>query len=210
MRWTKISKAVIRRLPVYLRILDEVAEDTQLISSQELADRAGVGSALVRKDLAWFGEFGKQGVGYQVEFLRSELRKILNLNREIPMGLIGAGSLGEAVTRYSLRRYEEDSSFSVKLVALFDNDPEKIGGSIENIPIFSLDELAAKTKELNLELAMIAVLAEYAQEVANKVIKAGIKGILNFAPVKLQVPEDIQVANADVSLELQFLAYFLK
>ncbi|NLO65623.1 MAG: redox-sensing transcriptional repressor Rex, partial [Firmicutes bacterium] len=86
MRWTKISKAVIRRLPVYLRILDEVAEDTQLISSQELADRAGVGSALVRKDLAWFGEFGKQGVGYQVEFLRSELRKILNLNREIPMG----------------------------------------------------------------------------------------------------------------------------
>lgn len=127
MRWTKISKAVIRRLPVYLRILDEVAEDTQLISSQELADRAGVGSALVRKDLAWFGEFGKQGVGYQVEFLRSELRKILNLNREIPMGLIGAGSLGEAVTRYSLRRYEEDSSFSVKLVALFDNDPEKIG-----------------------------------------------------------------------------------
>lgn len=210
MRWTKISKAVIRRLPVYLRILDEVAEDTQLISSQELADRAGVGSALVRKDLAWFGEFGKQGVGYQVEFLRSELRKILNLNREIPMGLIGAGSLGEAVTRYSLRRYEEDSSFSVKLVALFDNDPEKIGGSIENIPIFSLDELAAKTKELNLELAMIAVPAEYAQEVANKVIKAGIKGILNFAPVKLQVPEDIQVANADVSLELQFLAYFLK
>lgn len=210
MRWTKISKAVIRRLPVYLRILDEVAEDTQLISSQELADRAGVGSALVRKDLAWFGEFGKQGVGYQVEFLRSELRKILNLNREIPMGLIGAGSLGEAVTRYSLRRYEEDSSFSVKLVALFDNDPEKIGGSIENIPIFSLDELAAKTKELNLELAMIAVPAEYAQEVANKVIKVGIKGILNFAPVKLQVPEDIQVANADVSLELQFLAYYLK
>ena len=210
MRWTKISKAVIRRLPVYLRILDEVAEDTQLISSQELADRAGVGSALVRKDLAWFGEFGKQGVGYQVEFLRSELRKILNLNREFPMGLIGAGSLGAAVTRYSLRRYEEDSSFSVKLVALFDNDPEKIGGSIENIPIFSLDELAAKTKELNLELAMIAVPAEYAQEVANKVIKAGIKGILNFAPVKLQVPEDIQVANADVSLELQFLAYYLK
>ena len=210
MRWTKISKAVIRRLPVYLRILDEVAEDTQLISSQELADRAGVGSALVRKDLAWFGEFGKQGVGYQVEFLRSELRKILNLNREIPMGLIGAGSLGEAVTRYSLRRYGADSSFSVKLVALFDNDPEKIGGSIENIPIFSLDELAAKTKELNLELAMIAVPAEYAQEVANKVIKAGIKGILNFAPVKLQVPEDIQVANADVSLELQFLAYYLK
>ncbi len=98
----------------------------------------------------------------------------------------------------------------MKLVALFDNDPEKIGGSIENIPIFSLDELAAKTKELNLELAMIAVPAEYAQEVANKVIKAGIKGILNFAPVKLQVPEDIQVANADVSLELQFLAYYLK
>lgn len=210
MRWNKISPAVIRRLPLYLRILDELAEDTELISSQELADRAGVGSALVRKDLAWFGEFGKQGVGYEVDFLRNELRKILNLDREIPIALIGVGSLGMALARYSLRRFREDASFSLKLVALFDNDPEMIGTSIEDIPVYPLQELEKQAKRLRFEVVMLAVPADSAQEVANRIIKVGIKGILNFAPVKLQVPGEVQVANADVSLELQFLAYYLK
>lgn len=209
MRWNKISTAVIRRLPLYLRILDELAENTELISSQELADRAGVGSALVRKDLAWFGEFGKQGVGYEVEFLRNELRKILNLDRKIPMALVGVGSLGIALTRYNLRRFEEDASFSLKLVALFDNDPEKIGSTIEGISVYPLAELEEQTKKQGIEVVMVAVPADSAQQVANIIIKAGIKGILNFAPVKLQVPEEVQIANADVSLELQFLAYYL-
>ncbi len=209
MRWNKISTAVIRRLPLYLRILDELAEGTELISSQELADKAGVGSALVRKDLAWFGEFGKQGVGYEIEVLRHELRKILNLDQEIPIALVGVGSLGMALTRYNRRRATEDVSFGMNLVALFDNDPAKIGTTIEDIPVFALDELDQQAKRLQFKLVMLAVPADSAQQVANRVIKAGIKGILNFAPIKLQVPEEVQVANADVSLELQFLAYYL-
>lgn len=209
MRWNKISTAVIRRLPLYLRILDELAEDTELISSQELADRAGVGSALVRKDLAWFGEFGKQGVGYEVGLLRHELRKILNLDQEIPIALIGVGSLGKALTRYNRRRLAEDVDFGLKLVALFDNDPAKIGTSIEGVSVYASEELGEQAERLQFRLVMLAVPAESAQQVANQIIKAGIKGILNFAPVKLQVPEEVQVANADVSLELQFLAYYL-
>lgn len=209
--WKKISKAVIRRLPIYLRILDELAKDeeTELISSQELASKAGVGSALVRKDLAWFGEFGKQGVGYEVKYLRDELRKILNLNDEIPVALVGVGSLGVALTRYNLRRFREDKSFGLKLTALFDNDPQKIGTALEGVPISGMEELEGLAEKLDLKIAMLTVSADSAQEVANQVIKAGIKAILNFAPVKLQVPAEVHVADADVCLELQFLAYYL-
>ena len=120
MRWNKISDAVIRRLPLYLRVLDELAneQDVTLISSQELGVKAGVGPALVRKDLAWFGEFGKQGVGYEVGFLRNELRKILNLEQEMAVALAGVGSLGEALVRYHLKRYADNDSFNLRLAAL--------------------------------------------------------------------------------------------
>ncbi|MGI6038434.1 MAG: redox-sensing transcriptional repressor Rex, partial [Limnochordia bacterium] len=107
MRWNKISDAVIRRLPLYLRVLEEVGRDgeVKLISSQELGERAGVSPALVRKDLGWFGEFGKQGVGYEIAYLQSELRRILNLEKEIPVAIVGLGSLGVALARYSRQRY---------------------------------------------------------------------------------------------------------
>ncbi len=211
MRWNKISDAVIRRLPLYLRVLDELSVETdqELISSHDLGEKVGVGSALVRKDLAWFGEFGKQGVGYEVGFLRNELRKILNLDQEIPVALVGVGSLGIALTRYHLKRFEEDKSFNLKLIALFDIDPKKIGTIAEGIPVFSISEAATKVKELNINMVMIAVPAEGAQEVANVFINAGIKGILNFAPIKLKVPDEIHVGNADFALELQRLAYYI-
>src|SRR5690606_16012141 len=107
-RWRKISDAVVRRLPLYLRVLEEASadEDKKLMSSQELGERAGVSPALVRKDLAWFGEFGKQGVGYEVGFLKRELRRILNLDKEVRAALVGAGSLGRAFARYNQARYE--------------------------------------------------------------------------------------------------------
>lgn len=211
MRWNKISDAVIRRLPLYLRVLDELSVETdqELISSHDLGEKVGVGSALVRKDLAWFGEFGKQGVGYEVGFLRNELRKILNLDQEIPVALVGVGSLGIALTRYHLKRFEEDKSFNLKLIALFDIDPKKIGTIAEGIPVFSISEAATKVKELNINMVMIVVPAEGAQEVANVFINAGIKGILNFAPIKLKVPDEIHVGNADFALELQRLAYYI-
>ncbi len=211
MRWNKISDAVIRRLPLYLRVLDDLAQEseTDSISSQELGVRAGVGPALVRKDLAWFGEFGKQGVGYEVGFLRDELRKILNLDSKLPVALVGVGSLGVALTRYHLKRYAEDASFNLDLEALFDSDPTKIGRSVEGIPVYGLEDIPSQVEEKGLKIVIVAVPSQNAQDVANLFIEAGIQGILNFAPVKLKAPEAVYVVDTDVSLELQRLAYYV-
>lgn len=211
MRWKKISDAVVRRLPLYLRVLEDVSrdEDRKLMSSQELGERAGVSPALVRKDLAWFGEFGKQGVGYEVSYLRDELRRILNLNDKIRVALIGVGSLGQALTRYNKSRTEQDRSFNIEIVALFDNDPGKFGKSIEGLTIRPFSELTKIAKELGVRMAIVTVPVDQAQEVVDAVVQAGIRAILNFAPTKLVVPEGVHVASADLSLELQRLAYYL-
>jgi redox-sensing transcriptional repressor len=211
LRWNKISDAVVRRLPLYLRVLDEVARvgETQMISSQELGDKAGVGSALVRKDLAWFGEFGKQGVGYEVEFLRRELKRILNLDKEHKVVLVGAGSLGIALARYNIRRYNTDDSFNLKIIGLFDHDPTKLGRIFEGIEVRSSDELENFVRENNVKMAIITVPADAAQDVAVQLVRGGVEAILNFAPIKLNVPEHVQVASADLTLELQRLAYYL-
>lgn len=211
MRWNKISDAVIRRLPLYLRVLDELATESEqeLISSQELGVRAGVGPALVRKDLAWFGEFGKQGVGYEVGFLRNEIKKILNIEEELAVALVGVGSLGQALVRYHLKRYADDDSFNLRLTALFDSDPRKIGTTVEGIPVYSLEEIPTKVEEEQIKMVVLAVPGDAAQDVANRFVKAGVKGILNYAPVKLQVPETVEVATVDLSLELQRLAYYV-
>lgn len=207
----KISEAVVRRLPLYLRVLDELAEagQTKLLSSQELGERAGVTPALVRKDLAWFGEFGKQGVGYDVHYLRSELRRILHLDKEIRIALVGVGSLGMALARYHRRRYLIEPDFNLHIVALFDTDPRKIGEVVDGVPISSLGELPVLVDRLGIRMAMIAVPAEAAQGVADRLAAAGVKAILNFAPVKLKVPPGVHVATADLSGELQCLAYYL-
>ncbi|MGI6035205.1 MAG: redox-sensing transcriptional repressor Rex [Limnochordia bacterium] len=211
MRWSKISDAVIRRLPVYLRVLEEVGRDpdVKLISSQELGDQAGVSPALVRKDLGWFGEFGKQGVGYEIAYLSNELRRILNLDKEIPVALVGVGSLGSALVRYAHQRYEEEASFNLNIVALFDSSPNKIGGRVDGIPIWPMEELEEHVEEKGIKIAIVTVPSSSAQMVTDQLIAAGVKAILNFAPVQLTVPEGIHVANADVSLELQRLAYYL-
>jgi redox-sensing transcriptional repressor len=211
LRWNKISDAVVRRLPLYLRVLDEVARvgETQMISSQELGEKAGVGSALVRKDLAWFGEFGKQGVGYEVEFLRTELKRILNLDKVHKVVLVGAGSLGIALARYNIRRFESDDSFSLKIIGLFDQDPTKLGRIYEGIEVRPLAELESFVRENNVKMAIITVPADAAQDVAMQLVKGGIEAILNFAPIKLNVPEHVRVASTDLTLELQRLAYYL-
>jgi len=179
------------------------------MSSQELGERAGVSPALVRKDLAWFGEFGKQGVGYEVSYLRDELRRILNLDEKIRVALVGVGSLGQALTRYNKNRTEQDRSFNIEIVALFDNDPRKFGKTIEGIAIRPVSELAQVVKELGVQMAIVTVPADQAQVVVDAVVQAGIRAILNFAPTKLVVPEGVHVASADLSLELQRLAYYL-
>ncbi|WP_324670318.1 redox-sensing transcriptional repressor Rex [Geochorda subterranea] len=211
MRWKKISDAVVRRLPLYLRVLEEAyhSGDVKLMSSQELGERAGVSPALVRKDLAWFGEFGKQGVGYEVRYLREELRKILNLDREIRVAVIGVGSLGHALVRYNQQRYREDQHFNLHVVALFDADPAKIHTRLDGLMIHPIDTLAEVTRREGLQMAIVTVPASAAQQVVDRCVEAGIRAILNFAPAKLTVPEGVHLANADVSLELQRLAYYL-
>lgn len=209
-RWKKISDAVVRRLPLYLRVLEEVSrtEDRTLMSSQELGERAGVSPALVRKDLAWFGEFGKQGVGYEIEFLKQELRRILNLDKEVRAALVGAGSLGRAFARYNQSRNEKGKS-NIRIVAIFDLDPEIIGQEIADVVVSPADALEEKLRAEGIQMAIVTVPAEHAQDVVDRIVKAGVRAILNFAPVSLSVPEGVHVATADLSLELERLAYYL-
>ncbi|MHB0885914.1 MAG: redox-sensing transcriptional repressor Rex [Bacillota bacterium] len=212
MRKLKAPEVVVRRLALYLRLLQGLGDEggERFISSKELGEKAGVNSAQVRKDLALFGEFGKQGVGYEVGYLREELRSILNANRTVNISLVGAGELGTAVSRYNLRRFAREKNYPFRLVACFDTDPAKIGKKIDKVvEIFPLSDIPAKIRDLGVEMAIITVPAEAAQEVADKLVAGGIKAILNFAPVKLFVPSNIRLQVADVSLELQQLAYYL-
>lgn len=212
MRLKKISGAVVRRLPIYLRVLEEATRDgnKELMSSQELGEKAGVSPALVRKDLAWFGEFGKQGVGYDVENLRTELRRILHLDRDIPIALVGVGSLGEALVRYFRRRYVADSGFHLNIVAVFDSDPAKQGEDIEGLQVETPELLEQRVKELGIRMAIVAVPPDAAQAVVDKLVACGVRLLFNFAPVKLTVSDDVHIVNADLSLELQRLAYYLE
>lgn len=200
---------MIRRLPLYLRVLEEVKSKQSSISSQELGSKAGVTPALVRKDLAWFGEFGKQGVGYDVEFLQDELRKILHLDAPIHMALVGVGSLGRALTRYNRRRFRDDPIFTINLVALFDADPKVVGTTFDGVSIHHITDISRVVAKMDIQMAIVTVPADAAQEVGNLLAEAGVKAILNFAPVSIDLPSDVHVANADLSLELQRLAYYI-
>lgn len=202
---------VVRRLPLYLRVLDELdGKGRTHVSSQELGERAGLTPAQVRKDLTVFGEFGKQGIGYEVRYLRHELQDILHLNRPVNIGLIGAGSLGTAVARYNLTGDLQHAGKQMHIKAIFDVNPSKIGKEIEGVPIFGVDEMTEKIRELDIKMVVIAVPASAAQEVADIATAAGVKTILNFAPARLQVPEDVRIHSSDVTLELQSLAFYTR
>lgn len=217
MRRNRIPDVVIRRLPLYLRALEDFdARDKAIVSSQELGDAAGLTPAQVRKDLTFFGEFGKQGIGYDVKFLKSQLREILRLNHEIGIALVGAGHLGQAIIRFNADQHSKTMSGKrplgggdrLRIVAAFDVDPDKVGDTIAGVPVFHISQLEEKIKELRISIAIITVPGDVAQEVVDVCVAAGVKAILNFAPVKLVVPEDVRLHNADLSLELQSLAYY--
>lgn len=206
----RIPDVVIRRLPLYLRILDDLDHtETPIISSQELGDRSGTTPGQVRKDLSFFGVFGKQGVGYNTENLREELRKILRLHQQVAVGLVGVGNLGTALIRYNVareKRYPEGTG--LKLVAAFDKDEKKVGRKISGIEVFSLINLPELVKALKLSVIILTVPAEAAPGVLNHCIQAGVKAFLNFAPTKLIAPPDVRIHHSDVMLELESLAYF--
>lgn len=205
MKSTKISDAVVRRLPVYLRYLNELSKNNvQMVSSQDLGQKLDLNPAQIRKDLAYFGEFGKKGIGYDVEYLIKKIRQILKLDREIPVALVGVGNLGRALCNYNA--YLKDN---VKIVAVFDVSPDKIGERINNLIIQPVEELRQTVKERNIRIGIITVPAVEAQTVADQFVGAGVEAILNFAPVILKVPDGVRIHYSDLTTELQSLAYYL-
>lgn len=200
-----VPDIVIGRLPIYLRALTLMQEaGQQITSSQELGQRLGVGSAQIRKDLSHFGEFGKQGTGYEVKYLGEQIAKILHVDRDWKVALVGFGDLGQAILHYG---GFDKKGFHIE--EIFDNDPSKIGHEVEGKTIHSLDDLAEIIAGQAIRIAIIAVPTIAAQEVANKLIEVGIKAILNYAPITLNVPPTVQVQYIDPVIHLQRMAYYL-
>lgn len=201
-----IPDIVVGRLPIYLRALQRMAQEGQSVtSSQELSERLGISAAQIRKDLSQFGEFGKQGTGYNIEFLVDQLRQILNVNRVWDMAVVGAGDIGSAVARY---QGFADRGFRVTMI--FDIDPQKIGVTIGSFTIQDFAKMAELIRSAGIRVAMITVPAAQAQEVTDELVKAGVKAILNYAPIQINVPEGIYVQHTDPVTHLQRMTYYLE
>jgi redox-sensing transcriptional repressor len=195
----------IRRLSVYTRCLLQLEEDgVKTISSQELADRFSLNSAQVRKDLAYFGEFGVRGIGYYVSGLKAELQRILGLDREWAVALVGFGNLGSA-----LFHYKGFARQGFRIAVVIDDDPAKIGREIESVPIVPSRDMAREIKARGVQIAIVAVPPEAAQTVTEQLVAAGIKAVLNFAPTRLRVGREVRLKNVDLSIELETLSFYL-
>lgn len=205
MKVEKVSELTTNRLSVYLRCLNEIAaQGEKSVSSDTLASRFHLNSAQIRKDLAYFGEFGVRGVGYYVEDLRAHLKKILGLDRHHRVCIIGAGRLGTALADY----YGfTQANFSV--VALFDADPDKIGQKVGDVEIFDIKDFQDKVEKYKIDVAVIAVPAEFAQAVLEQITQAGIKAVMNFAPTLLRVSGNVKLNTVDLTTSLESLSYFL-
>ena len=206
MDWKKrIAQTVVPRLSTYNRVLDKLyREGVEIISSEELGERTGYSAAQIRKDLSFFGEFGQVGKGYYVKELKDAISQILGLDRTWNVALVGAGNLGSALLAYPGFRER-----GFKIVAVFDSDLRKIGKKWEDVVLHDISEIPEKTKEEEIQIGIIAVPAEAAQRVANMLVSSGIRAILNFAPVRVVVPEDVELRSAELSSELECLSYFL-
>lgn len=205
MKVEKISELTTNRLSVYLRCLNELtAQGVKTVSSDGLAKRFHLNSAQIRKDLAYFGEFGVRGVGYYIDDLRKHLTKILGLDKRHCVAIIGAGRLGTALADYYCFA---QSNFTV--AALFDSDETKIGQKVGDVEIFDIKDFAAVAKRDKIDVVVIAVPAEFAQSVLEQVTEAGIKAVMNFAPIPLRVKGDVKLKNVDLTISLESLSYFL-
>ena len=195
----------IHRLSVYTRCLLQLEEDgVKTISSQEMADRFNLNSAQVRKDLAYFGEFGVRGIGYYVAGLKAELQRILGLDRQWPVVLIGFGNLGSA-----LFHYKGFGRQGFRIAAIVDDDPGKVAREVESVPVLASRDLAREVRARGIQIAIVAVPAEAAQPVTDQLVGAGIRAILNFAPARLKVPREVRLQNVDLSIELETLSFYL-
>ena len=201
----KIADSTVRRLSLYLRYLEEFETEGQAtVSSEALATRGGTTSAQVRKDLSFFGSFGKRGLGYPVAELSTRLRDILGLSRRYRLVVVGAGKIGSALAQY---RGFRQRGFDI--VALFDTDPAKVGKTYDGVKVRSTGELEAVLSAEQPDIGVIVVPGDQAQAVADRLVQGGVRAILNFAPAPLQVPDDVSLKNVNLALELEALSFAL-
>lgn len=201
----EIPGIIVGRLPIYLQALEHLSsQGVMTTSSQELGGIIGISAAQIRKDLSQFGEFGKQGKGYNVPFLVNQLRSILKVDRLWDIAVIGAGNLGRAIAHY-----QSFSNHGFRIAMIFDNDPNRIGTNIENFRIEDMARIIPLIKESGIKIAMLTVPASSAQSVVDDLVKAGIQAILNYAPITLSVPESVHVQYVDPVIYLQKMTYYL-
>jgi len=199
-----LPEATVKRLPLYLRALVDARDDGQVtISSDELAARVQANAAQVRKDLSYLGSYGTRGIGYDVELLHQHINRQLGLNREYNVALVGVGNLGQALGHY---RGFAEKGFHV--VAAFDTDPEKVGWRLGTAVVHPLSQLGPVVREENITMALIATPAAVAQDIADRLVAAGVMSILNFAPTVLNVDPSVCVRKVDLAVELQILGYY--
>lgn len=200
-----IAESTVRRLSGYLRFLEDFeAEGHQTISSGELAAQGGTTSAQVRKDLSFFGSFGKRGLGYSVSELSTRIRAILGLGRQWKVIIVGAGKIGAALAQY---RGFRERGFQV--VSVYDTDPARVGKLLDGVAVHDQTELEADIRALKPDIALIAVPDDAAQALADRIVQAGVRAILNFAPARLQVPSNVTLRDVNMALELEILSYEL-
>ena len=200
----RIPEATVARLPVYLRCLLDLAENaTTTVSSERLAELAGVNAAKLRKDLSYLGSYGTRGVGYDVEYLLYEIQRELGLTQDWPVVIVGLGNLGHA-----LANYRGFGARGFRVVALVDADPNKVGERIGDLAVAAIDDLPRLVPELKVAIGIIATPAAVAQDVADRLVAAGVGSILNFAPVVLSVPSHVPLRKVDLSIELQILTFY--
>jgi redox-sensing transcriptional repressor len=203
---TDAPEVVVQRLPLYVRVLAQFdATGAEMVSSEQLGTQLQMTPAQIRKDLSYFGRFGKQGRGYNVKRLSQELRSILGLNRQWNAGLVGVGRLGRAIIAYPGFKPE-----GFHVVAAFDEDPSVVGSSVGGIDVRPIEQIRETVAELGIHIGIVAVPALNAQSVFDALVESGIKAILNYAPVAPQVPLDVKVRGVDPVLALQSMTYFLK
>lgn len=201
----KIPDIIISRLPVYLRALQRMADKgMRTTSSQELGDHVGISAAQIRKDISQFGEFGKQGTGYSIQFLIDKLKSILKVDRIWDVALIGAGDIGHA-----LARYQSFIACGFQITMVFDNNPDKIGQKIGDFTIEDAATMMERIRAAEIKIVMLTVPAPVAQDIADKLVKVGVRAILNYAPLHLVVPEGVRVQHIDPSVHLQRMTYYL-
>ena len=201
----RIADSTVRRLSLYLRFLEESAQrGITTISSDELARRGGTTSAQVRKDLSFFGSFGKRGLGYSIPELTESLREILGLAREWRVIIVGAGKIGTALAQYHGFRQR-----GFHVIAVYDRDPRKIGTMWDSLVVRDMSTLERDAAATPPDIAVLATPAEEAQGVADSLVKIGIKAVLNFAPVQLQVPAEVTLRNVNMAMELEGLSFAL-